>query len=175
MNCSKTLLWIKWGHIQTTLLPCKDRSPGLLLSWRRRFESRWLIMPRSRLNPFIKYLTWVREHRINWYWKSVATNFQIPRFIMLSYITTNSTILNFYHLIETHKNSPVTKIKRVNRPTKKVAGLLSRILTRLLPTVSSHLESNAQLMNDINHITRHSNHPYPCSLDICSIYTSSPP
>ena len=125
------------------------------------------------INLFIKFLTWVRERRINSYWKSVATNFHIPRFIMLSYITTNSTIPNFYRLIETHKNCPVIKIRHivsnVNRPTKKIARLLSRILTLLLSTVSSHLESSAQLMNDMNNNTRHSNHPYPCSLDIRSI------
>ena len=98
----------------------------------------------------------------------------------MSYTTHNSVIPRFYHLIKTHKESISVKIRPIvancQGPTTKLAWLLQRILCPLIDTISTHLRSSAQLMEDISKLDRQqrTDHSYPFSLDVNALYTSIP-
>ena len=67
------------------------------------------------------------ESRINSTWKKVAHEHALPNYITRSFITSNSNIPRFYHLIKTHKPGPTLKIRPIvsnsNGPTKKITWL----------------------------------------------------
>jgi hypothetical protein len=93
------------------------------------------------------------EKRINTKWINICHNKGIPKHIKQSYVTNNSRIPTFYHLIKTHKTGPTIKIRpivsNVNSPTYKIAWMLSKILKPLLRYVPSHLENSLQLIERI--------------------------
>jgi hypothetical protein len=120
------------------------------------------------------------ETKINKVWRNVCESCEISLRIRKSFITTNSAIPRFYHLIKTHKVSPSLKIRpivsNVNGPTHKISWLLSRILKPLLNTVPAHLESSEELINQLKILEPEfvKQHPYPFSLDVVALYTSIP-
>ena len=121
------------------------------------------------------------ESKVNTTWKRICEKNTIPQRIMKSFVTSNSDIPKFYHLIKTHKPSnqgvkirPI--VSNVNGPTHRIAWLLSRLLKPLLKEVPAHLESSLQLINTIKARETSTNldFPYPFSLDVVSLYTSIP-
>ena len=118
------------------------------------------------------------EKRLNSVWKDVAIKNNIPHFIMRSYITNNSEIPSFYHLIKTHKGTDQIKIRPIvsnsNGPTKKLSWLLTKLLTPLLNTVPSHLRNSDELMESIKNNMATERIYFPCSFDIAAMYTSIP-
>ena len=120
------------------------------------------------------------EKKINAVWKTVANESHLPYHVLRSYVSTNTSLPRFYHLIKTHKNDITTKIRPIvsntNGPTKKIAWLLTSLLTPLLKTVPAHLENSFQLITNIKYIKTNniSSNNYPCSFDIKSMYTSIP-
>lgn len=120
------------------------------------------------------------ESKVNKVWKDICKKRNIPKRILRSFITTNSDIPRFYHLIKTHKQNDELKIRpivsNVNGPTTKVAWLLTFLLKPLLREIPAHLESSAELINRINQLEQNTQerYTYPCSFDVVSLYTSIP-
>ncbi len=100
---------------------------------------------------------------------------------MFPYVSNNTELPIFYHLIKTHKSGNTLRIRPIisnrNGPSHKLSWLLTRILRPLLRSVPAHLESSAQLMTDIESLTidKKRRFQYPFSLDVVSLYTSVPP
>ncbi|NNK28445.1 MAG: GIY-YIG nuclease family protein [Flavobacteriaceae bacterium] len=121
------------------------------------------------------------EKKINSTWKKVAIEVSAPSHILNSFITTNSELPTFYHLIKTHKNGPTLKIRpivsNINSPSTKIVWLLTKILKPLLSGVSAHLENSMELIEEIRDLTLEDRriHNYPFSLDVVALYTSIPP
>ena len=119
------------------------------------------------------------ELRINSKWKTIAKLRGIPKYIIRSYTSNNTTIPKFYHLIKTHKPGNDMKIRPIvsncNGPTMRLAWLLTKLLTPLLKLVPAHLENSSELINNIN-ATNYDRDvfKYPCSYDVVSLYTSIP-
>lgn len=111
----------------------------------------------------------------------ISANEFIPTHISKSYMSHNTDLPIFYHLIKTHKDSKNLKIRPIVSnmmgPSKKISWLLCRILSPVYDLLPSHLESSAQLINNISKlessITNEFN--YPFSLDVQALYTSIPP
>ena len=120
------------------------------------------------------------ENKINQVWKRQCRKNSIPTQIMKSYVTTNSDLPVFYHLVKTHKEGPSLKIRPIisNRrgPTHKISWLLSRLLKPLLNTVPAHLENSKALIDEISNMSENAlkKFNYPFSLDVVSLYTSIP-
>ena len=120
------------------------------------------------------------EVKINRVWKNICVGRGIPSYVKASYVSNNTDLPTFYHLIKTHKNGPDLKIRpivsTVNGPSYKLSWLLSKILKPLLKSIPAHLENSLQLINDIKGMPKAdvSKHPYPFSLDVVSLYTSVP-
>ena len=99
---------------------------------------------------------------------------------MKSYVTTNSELPVFYHLLKTHKEGPQLKIRPIisNRrgPTHKISWLLAQLLKPLLKTVPAHLENSKELLDAISSMSGETlkKFSYPFSLDVASLYTSVP-
>jgi hypothetical protein len=81
------------------------------------------------------------EKRINLVWNDICERNEIPSHLRRTYITNNSSIPTFYHLIKTHKPGPNIKIRpivsNVNGPTHKIAWMLSKILKPLIQPCTS--------------------------------------
>ena len=123
------------------------------------------------------------EQKVNNVWRNIAQVRGVPRYITRSYCTTNSDHPRFYHLIKTHKPGNSIKIRpivsNINGPTKKLAWLLTKLLSPLLKLVPAHLENSAELMRCIEHVTSSSvsnagMRTFPCSFDVVALYTSIP-
>ena len=120
------------------------------------------------------------EDKLNRMWKSIAADINLSDNIIRRYVTNNSRMPQFYHLIKTHKKSPEIKIRPIvsnsNGPTYKISWLLNRLLKHLLKTVPAHLENSKQLLQAIKSMPKDDlkRHPYPFSLDVCALYTSIP-
>ena len=120
------------------------------------------------------------EKKINRVWKNVSAEAGIPERIIRMFVSTNTELSRFYVLVKTHKAGPQIKIRPIvacrESPSYKISWLLSRLLSPLLNSVSAHLESSSQLMNEIKCMgtDERRKFPYPFSLDIVSLYTSVP-
>jgi hypothetical protein len=120
------------------------------------------------------------ETRINQTWRTISEKHNFSLRTRKSFITNNSSIPKFYHLIKTHKSTTVLKVRpiisNVRGPTKKISWLLSNILKPLLSTVAAHLESSDTLIERLYYTDPNiiHNFPYPCSLDVVALYTSIP-
>ena len=121
------------------------------------------------------------ETRLNRAWQEVSREAGIPRAVLSSYMTHNSDLPRFYHLVKTHKPGPGIKIRPIvsnsGGPTVKLAWLMSRLLRPILDTLSTHLKSSQELLEHIvdQRPESLSNFPYPASLDVMALYTSVPP
>ena len=86
------------------------------------------------------------ETRVNSAWKGVCHEASIPKAIQRSYMTHNSKLPEFYHLVKTHKTGPEIRIRPIvacrGGPTAKLAWLMTRVLKPLLATFPAHLESS---------------------------------
>jgi hypothetical protein len=98
------------------------------------------------------------EKKVNEAWKEVCKATDIPAAIVKNYVTTNSDLPTFYHLIKTHKSGPTLKIRPIisNRkgPTHKLSWLFSRLLKPLLNLIPAHLENSLELLNDITSLPK---------------------
>ena len=92
----------------------------------------------------------------------------------------NTDLLRFYHLIKTHKASPDIKMRpivsNINGPTQHISSLLANALKPMLKNVPAHLENSTSLelirCIQAGDLTTNKALPYPCSLDIVSLYTT---
>ena len=108
------------------------------------------------------------ENKVNLVWKNICSRNKFPSFVVKSFVASNTNLPKFYHLIKTHKTSSDIKI----RPS----WLLSKALKPLLTSVPAHLENSYELTKRIQDRDSNNNKtlPYPCSLDVVSLYTSIP-
>ena len=120
------------------------------------------------------------ENKVNSTWKKVCLRNEIPSLVRKSFIAGNTDLPRFYHLIKTHKTGPAIKIPPIvsntNGPTQRLSWLLANALKPLLKDVSAHLENSLELIKYIQagDFTTNKTLPYPCSLDVVSLYTSIP-
>ena len=120
------------------------------------------------------------ENKVNSTWKKVCLQNEIPSFVRKSFIAGNTDLPRFYHLIKTHKTGPAIKIRPIvsntNGPTQRLSWLLANALKPLLKDVPAHLENSLELIKYIQagDFTTNKTLPYPCSLDVVSLYTSIP-
>ena len=120
------------------------------------------------------------ELRINNVWKTICQIKNIPDRIRKSFITKNSRVPRFYHLIKTHKPLVNLKVRPIvsncNGPTEKLSWLLTKILTPLLDNVPAHLKNSNTLIERLQTLTPsvRQQYPYPFSLDVVALYTSIP-
>ena len=104
----------------------------------------------------------------------------IPKHIRRSYISNNTSLPYFYHLIKTHKLDQGIKIRplvsNTNGPTTRLSWLSAGTLKPLLKQVPAHLENSMQLIKRIQQTESEirKETPYPYSLDVVSLYTSIP-
>ena len=120
------------------------------------------------------------ENKVNTAWKRICLRNEIPPFIQRSFLASNTDLPRFYHLIKTHKASPDIKIRpivsNVNGPTQRISWLLANALKPMLKNVPAHLENSLELIRCIQagDLTTNKALPYPCSLDVVSLYTTIP-
>ena len=121
------------------------------------------------------------EDKINQTWKSVCIESNIDHSTMRSYVSNNTNLPRFYHLIKTHKSGPQLQVRPIvsnkGGPSYKLSWLLSRLLKPLLDRMPAHLENSYQLIQAIETIPTGTlkKFSYPFSLDVVSLYTSIPP
>ena len=120
------------------------------------------------------------ENKVNLVWKNICSRNKFPSFVVKSFVASNTDLPKFYPLIKTHKTGPDTKIgpivSDINGPTQRISWLLSKALKPLLTSVPAHLENSYELIERIQDGDSNNNKtlPYPCSLDVVSLYTSIP-
>ncbi len=120
------------------------------------------------------------ENKINAVWKNICRKRDIPKHMERSFVTTNSDLPNFYHLVKTHKLNQGIRIRPIvsntNGPTKRISWLLTRVFRPMLNEVPAHLQNSMELIDIISSRNRAANveFPYPFSLDVTSLYTSVP-
>lgn len=121
------------------------------------------------------------ENKINLVWRNICKELKLPVRIERQYITTNSRLPKFYHLIKTHKEGINLKIRPivscVKTPFHKLSWLCTQILNTLLKDVPAHLQDSSQLIDRIkscpkDHLKKYN---YPCSLDVEAMYPSIDP
>ena len=121
------------------------------------------------------------ERKVNSIWTKIAKRKNFQRHTITNLTARNSTIPRFYHLIKTHKTGPEIKIRpivsNINGPTKKLAWLMTTLLTPMLTHVPAHLENSYELIQKLKSLPDNSKstYTYPFSLDVVSLYTSIPP
>ena len=121
------------------------------------------------------------EDKINRTWKRVCSEAKIPPKTEKSFISTNTDLPTFYHLIKTHKDGPELRIRPIisNRrgPSHKLSWLFSRLLRPLMTFLPTNLENSLELLNNIRERSETSkkDYTYPFSLYVVSLYTSVPP
>ena len=120
------------------------------------------------------------ENKVNTVWKSMCRKNNIPRYVEKSFISTNTDLPRFYHLIKAHKPNQGIKIRPIvantNGPTQRITCLLGRVLKPMLEDVPAHLENSLELIECLKSgdNTTNTQFPYPFSLDVVSLYTSIP-
>ena len=135
----------------------------------------------SIYKPIARMTAKTIETKLNQTWKSICSQSNIPHSITRTYVTSNSDLPRFYHLIKTHKEGPELRIRpivsNINGPTFKLSWLLSHLLTSLLERMPTHLKNSHQLLKSIQDIPKGEmkQFSYPFSLDVVSLYTSIPP
>ena len=67
-------------------------------------------------------------------------------------------------------------VSNLNGPTQRISWLLANALKPMLKNVPAHLENSLELIKCIQpgDFTNNKMLPYPCSLDVVSLYTSIP-
>ena len=120
------------------------------------------------------------ENKVNSTWKNICLQNDFPPFVRKSFIASNTDLPRFYHLIKTHKTDPDIEIRPIvsntNGPTQRISWLLANALKPKLNDVPAHLENSLELIKCIQagDFTTNKTLPYPCSLDVVSLYTSIP-
>ena len=120
------------------------------------------------------------ENKVNSTWKNICLQNEFPSFVPKSFLASNTDLPKFYHLIKTHKTGPDIKIRPIvsnlNGPTQRISWLLANALKPMLKNVPAHLENSLELIKCIQagDFTNNKTLPYPCSLDVVSLYTSIP-
>ena len=118
------------------------------------------------------------ENKVNSIWKNICLQNEFHPFVRKSFITANTDLARFYHLIKTHKTGPVTNIRPIvsntNGPTQRISWLLASALKPMLKDVPAHLENSLELIKctQAGDFTTNKTLPYPCSLDVVSLYIS---
>ena len=86
-------------------------------------------------------------------WNNICQKRNIPKHIRRAYISNNTTLSYYYHLIKTHKLDLGIKIgpivSNTNGLTTRLSWLLARTLKPLLKQVPAHLENSMQLIKRI--------------------------
>ena len=101
---------------------------------------------------------------------------EFPPFVQKSFLASNTDLPTFYHLIKTHITGPDIKIRpivaNINGPTRRISFALEPILKN----VSAHLKNSLELIRCIQagHLTTNKALPYPCIVDVVSLYTTIP-
>ena len=120
------------------------------------------------------------ENKVNSTWKNICRQNKFPSFVQRSFLASNTDLPRFYYLIKTHKTGPDIKIRpivpNINGSTQRISWLLANALKPMLENVPAHLENSLELIKCIQDgdLTTNKTLPYPCSLDVVSLYTSIP-
>ena len=116
---------------------------------------------------------------MNTVWKHICIKNLIPRHVEKSFISNNTDLPRFYHLVKTHKVGQKLKIRpivsNVHGPTKRILRLIAHLL-QLTSNVPVHVESSLQLIHRIqtNNSDANREFSYPFSPDVVTLYTSIP-
>ena len=93
------------------------------------------------------------EGKINPVCKDICVRRNIPKFVKRSYVSNNTELPRFYHLVKTHKLEQGIKIRPIvsnsNGPTTRLSWLLARILKPQLKNIPAHLENSMQLIKQM--------------------------
>ena len=120
------------------------------------------------------------QNKVNTAWKKICLQNEFPPFVQRSFLASNTDLPRFYHLLKTHKASPNIKIRpiisNINGPTQRISWLLANAFKSILKNVEAHLENSLELIRCIQagDLTTNKALPYPCSLDVVSLYTTIP-
>ena len=120
------------------------------------------------------------ENKVNTAWKKICIQNKFPPFVQKSFLASNTDLPRFYYLIKTHKASLDIKIRPIvsiiNGPTQRISWLVTNALKPMLKNVPAHLENGLKLIRCIpaGDLTINKVLPYPCSLDVVSLYTTVP-
>jgi hypothetical protein len=121
------------------------------------------------------------EKKISRVWKDVSNAEKVKQHVARTFVTNNSDLPTFYHLVKTHKAGPELRVRPIvsncTGPTKKISWLLCYILKPLYRLLPAHLEDSKQLITSITELDPSvtSAYRYPISLDVKSLFTSIPP
>ena len=120
------------------------------------------------------------ETKVNSTWKAICQKRHIPKNIQRSYLSSNTDLPQFYHLVKTHKLQQGIKIRPIVSNcyglTKRLSWLLANLLKPFSKDIPAHLENSLELILNIQTSNQPTNQslPYPFSLDVVSLYTSIP-
>ena len=101
------------------------------------------------------------ETKVNSTWKALCQKRHIPKNIQRSYLSSNTNLPQFYHLVKTHKLQQGIKIRPIVSncygPTKRLSRqrLLANLLKPFSKDIPAHLENSLELILNIqtsNHI-----------------------
>ena len=105
------------------------------------------------------------EKKVNAVWKQIFATKSISTNVQKSFLSTNTDLPEFYHLVKTYKLQQKMKtrpiVSNIRGPTRKISWLLSRVLKPLLKKVPTHLESSFELICKIQSRSMASNREYP--------------
>lgn len=120
------------------------------------------------------------EGKINNTWRTICRERGVSTRCLRSYISSNTRLATFHHVIKTHKPGPQLKIRPIiasrDSPTERIAWLLCSILSPLLKDVPTHLADSTALMTTVAGTSPQtlSRYHHQCSLDVQALYTSVP-
>ena len=120
------------------------------------------------------------ENKVNTASKKICLPNGNPPFVQNSFLASNTELPSFYHLIKTHKTGPDIKVRlivsNINGTTQRILWLLTNALKPMLKNVPAHLENSLELIKCIQagDLTTNKTLPYPCSLNVVSLYTKIP-
>jgi hypothetical protein len=120
------------------------------------------------------------EGKINREWRTICRERGVPWRCERSFVSNNTHLATFRHLVKTHKPGPQLKIRPIvagiGSPTEKISWLLTTLLSPLLNTVPAHMPDSGHLMTLLTGAAPQvlQRHPYQVSLDVVSLYTSVP-
>ena len=120
------------------------------------------------------------EGKINRVWTDICGEREVATRCRRSFISNNTCLASFHHVLKTHKPGPHLKIRPIvasrGSPTEKIAWLLKKILSPLLNTVPAHMPNTDTLMTALTSTSAQvrSQHRHQCSFDVEALYTSIP-
>ena len=90
------------------------------------------------------------EKKINSTWKNICQHNKFPSFVLKSFLSSNTDLPRFCHLIKTHKTGPDIKIQLIvsntlNEPIQRISCLLANVLKPILKNVPAHFENSLKL------------------------------